>query len=121
MRYEAPWTLVTRKSKTPLQPPPSSTTTKNKHEALTTVDTQEQGLQEETTPAAHSRHREKKRRVLAVGDPRLRGTEAPTCRPDREAREGCCFLGAEVRDVAEKVPQPVKSTDYCALRCYSFT
>jgi len=53
---EAPWTLVTHKSKTPLQPPPSSITTKSRYEDLTAIDTQEQCLQEETTPAAHSGH-----------------------------------------------------------------
>ena len=34
---EAPWTLVTGKSRILLQPPPSSTTTNNKYEALTVV------------------------------------------------------------------------------------
>jgi len=38
---EAPWTLVTHKSRTPLQPPASSITTKNKCEALITIDIQE--------------------------------------------------------------------------------
>ena len=57
---EAPWTLVTRKSRTPLEPLPSSITTKTKYETLTTIDTQEQGLQEETTPAAHSGYCKKK-------------------------------------------------------------
>jgi len=50
---EAPWTWMTCKSRTPLQPPPSSITTKNKSEALTTIDTKDKCLQEETTPAAH--------------------------------------------------------------------
>jgi len=79
---EAPWTLVTRESRTPLQPPHSSIPTTNKYEALTTlttVDTQEQGLQEETKPAAHSGYHKKKRGVLVVGDSLLRGTEAPIC------------------------------------------
>jgi len=49
---EAPWTLVTRKSRTALQPPSSSITTKTKYEALTTIDPQEQNLQEKSTPAA---------------------------------------------------------------------
>jgi len=44
MENEAPWTMVTHKSRTPLQPPPSSITTKNKYEALTATDAQEQGL-----------------------------------------------------------------------------
>jgi len=112
---EAPWTLVTHKSRTPLQRPPSSIATNNKYEALTTVDTQEQGLQEETTPAAHSGYCTKRPRVLVVGDSLLRGTEVPICQPDREAREVCCLLGAKVRDVAERRPQLVKSTDYYPL------
>ena len=50
-----------------------------------------------------------------MGDSLLRGTEAPICRPDRESREVCCLLGAKVRDVAKRVPQFVKSTDYYLL------
>jgi len=53
---EAPWTMLTLKSRTP----PSSITTKTKYEALTTIDTQEQGMQVEATPAAHSGYRKKK-------------------------------------------------------------
>jgi len=75
---EAPWILVTRKSRTLLQPP-SSITTKNNYEALITIDTQKQGLQEETTPAAQSGYRKKKWRILVVGDSLLRGTKAPIC------------------------------------------
>jgi len=51
---EAHWTLVICKSRTPLQPPPSSITTKNKYESLTTIDIEEQDLQEKSMPAAHS-------------------------------------------------------------------
>jgi len=114
---EAPWTLMTRRSRTPVQPPPSSRTTTNKYEALTiltTIDTQKQDLREKSMPAAHGRYRKKKRRVLTVGDSLLRGTEAPICRPDREAHEVCCPPGAKVQDGAKRVPQLVKSTD-----CYS--
>jgi len=57
---EAPWTLVTHKSRTPLQPPLSSITTENRHQALTAINTQEQCLPEETIPAAHSGYRKKK-------------------------------------------------------------
>jgi len=45
----------------------------------------------------------------------LRGTEAPICRLDREARDVCCLLGAKVQDVAKRVPQLVKSTDHYPL------
>jgi len=58
---EEPWTLLTCRSRTPLQPPPSRRTIENKFEALITIDTQEQCLQEETTPAAHSGYCKKKR------------------------------------------------------------
>ena len=109
---EAPWTLVTRKSRAPLQPPPSGITTKNKYEALITIDTREQGLQEETTPAAHSGYYKMKQWVLIVGDSLLKGTEAPICQPDREAPEVCYLPGAKVQDVTKRVPQLVKSTDY---------
>ncbi|GAB0210389.1 hypothetical protein GRJ2_003504700 [Grus japonensis] len=112
---EAPWTLVTHKSRALLQSSPSSFTTKNRYEALTAIDTHEQGVQGETVPAAHSGYRKKKRRVLIVGDSLLRGTEAPICRPDRESREVYCLLGAKIQDVAKRVPQLVKSTDYYPL------
>ena len=65
---EAPWTLVTHKSRTLLQSPLSSITTKNRYEDLTAVDTHEQGLQGETVAAAQSGYRKKKRLVLVVGD-----------------------------------------------------
>jgi len=57
---EAPWTLVTHKSVTLLQPAPSSITTEKRYEALTDIDTHNQGLQKETIPAAHSRDHKKK-------------------------------------------------------------
>ena len=50
-----------------------------------------------------------------MGDSLLRGTEVPICWPDRESREVCCLPGAKVQDVAERVPQLVKSTDYYPL------
>ena len=112
---EAPWTLVSHRSRAPLQSSPSSFTTKTRYEASTAVDTHEQDAQGETLPTAHSGYRKEKRRVLVAGDCWLRGTEAPTCRPDRESREVCCLLGARIQDVAERVPQLVKSTADCPL------
>ena len=53
--------------------------------------------------------------MLSKGDSLLRGTAAPICQPDREACEVCCLPGAKVRDVTERVPQLVKSTDYYPL------
>jgi len=50
-----------------------------------------------------------------MSDSLLRGTEAPICRPNTEARKVCCLPGAKVRDVTERVPQLVKSTDYYPL------
>jgi len=50
-----------------------------------------------------------------MDDSLLRGIEAPICRPDREACKVCCLPGAKVRDVAKRVPQLVKSTDYYLL------
>ena len=35
----------------------------------------------------------RKRRVIVIGDSRLRGTEGPICRPDPSHREFCCLLG----------------------------
>jgi len=81
---EAPWTLVTHKSRTLLHPPPSSTTTKHRYEDLTATDTHEHGLQGETIAAARSGYRKKKQRALVVGDSLLRGSEVSICRPDRQ-------------------------------------
>ena len=50
-----------------------------------------------------------------VGDSLLKGTEAPICRPDRESREVCCLPGAKVRDIAKRVPQLIRKTDYYPL------
>lgn len=41
--------------------------------------------------------------------------EVLVCQPDRESQEVGCLLGTKVRDVAERVPQPVKHTDYYPL------
>jgi len=57
----------------------------------------------------------KKRRVVVVGDSLLRGTEGPICRPDPSHREVCCLLGAQVRDVARKLPGLVWPSDYYPL------
>ena len=53
--------------------------------------------------------------MIAVGDSLLRGTEAPICRPDALSREVCCFPGARIRDVTERLPSLVQSTDYYPL------
>lgn len=51
---KAPWALVTHKSRTLLQSSPSNLSTKNRYEALTPRGIREQGLYEETVPAAQS-------------------------------------------------------------------
>ncbi|XP_067418891.1 uncharacterized protein [Emydura macquarii macquarii] len=53
----------------------------------------------------------RKRRVMVVGDSLLRGTESSICRPDRETREVCCLPGARIRDVTERLPKLIKSSD----------
>ncbi|CAM9913947.1 unnamed protein product, partial [Bubo scandiacus] len=57
---EAPWTLMTYKSRTLLQSPPSSITTKTRYEALTAADTHKQGLQGGTVPATHNGYHKRK-------------------------------------------------------------
>ncbi|XP_059579167.1 uncharacterized protein LOC132248816 [Alligator mississippiensis] len=51
-----------------------------------------------------------KRKVFIVGDSLLRGTEGPICFP--LAREVCCFPGARIRDIAERIPKLLKPTDH---------
>jgi len=54
----------------------------------------------------------KKRRVIAIGNSLLKGTEGPVCRPDPSHREVCCLPGAWVRGVARKLPGLVLPSDY---------
>ena len=57
----------------------------------------------------------KKRRVIAVGDSALKGTEAPICQPDLVSREVCCLQGARIRGVAEGLPGLVSPNGYYLL------
>ena len=57
----------------------------------------------------------KKRRVIVVGDSQLRGTEGLICRADSPLREVCCLLGAQVKDIARKLPRLVRPSDYYPL------
>ena len=78
-----------------------------------------EGLQEETTPAAHSGYRKNKRWVLVVGHCLLRGSEAPICRPDREACKACCLPGAKAQGWLRGCHNLYRAqTTIC---CYSFT
>lgn len=61
---------------------------------------------------AHSGYYNKKQRLLLEGNSLLHGTERLICHPDRQSCEVCCLLWAKVRDVAERVPQLVRSTDF---------
>jgi len=49
--------------------------------------------------------------VLVAGVSLLRDTKLPFCQPDRESQEVRCLSGAKVQDVAETVPQLIKSTN----------
>jgi len=57
----------------------------------------------------------RKRRVIVIGDSLLRGTEGPICRLDPSHREVCCLPGARVRDVAKKLSDLVRPSDYYTL------
>jgi len=57
----------------------------------------------------------KKRRVIVVGDSQLRGTEGPIYQADPPLREVCCLLGAQVKDIARKLPRLVRPSDYYPL------
>ena len=50
-----------------------------------------------------------------MGDSLLGGTEGPTCGQDPSHREVCCVPGAKVRDVTERLPGLIQSSDYCPL------
>ena len=110
-----PWSLVTHGNRISLHSPSSCVPTSNRYEALAVDKTNEQESQGETTPAAHTKSHKRKQRVLVVGDSLLRGTEAPICRPDIQSREACCLPGTKIRDITERLPQLVKSTDYYPL------
>ena len=68
-----------------------------------------------STPCLKTASTKKDRRVIVVGDSLLRGTEGPICRPDPTRREVCCLPGARVRDVARKLPNLVRPSDYYPL------
>lgn len=55
------------------------------------------------------------RRVIAVGDFLLRGTDEPIYWSDPTCREVCCFPGACVRDIAKKLPGLLRPSDYYPL------
>lgn len=101
-----------------LRSPPSSFTRKNKYVALVTIDgldSQGQVLHEETILAACSGYHKKKRHVLVVGDPLLKGIETSLFQPDRESQDVCCLPRARIWDITVRVPQLVKITDYYPL------
>ena len=45
----------------------------------------------------------RKWQVIAVGSSLLQGIEALTCQPDLLSKEFCCFLGAWIQDVVERL------------------
>jgi len=57
----------------------------------------------------------RKRQVIVVGDSQLRETEGPICRADPPLREVCCLPGAQVKDIARKLPRLVRPSDYYPL------
>ena len=67
------------------------------------------------TPRLKTASTKKERRVIVVGDSVLRGTEGPICRPDPNCREVCCLPGARVRDIARKLPNLVRPSNYYPL------
>jgi len=53
----------------------------------------------------------KKRRVIVIGNSLLKGTEGPIRLPDPSHREVCYLSGAQVRNVARKLPGLVQPAD----------
>ena len=109
----------------PLPAPPSQVPLRNRFEAL---EIERPATEEEiesvprrmprtrrSTPRIRTASTKKDRRVIVVGDSILRGTEGPICRPDPTRREVCCLPGARVRDVARKLPNLVRPSDYYPL------
>ncbi|GAB0181413.1 hypothetical protein GRJ2_000606600 [Grus japonensis] len=70
---------------------------------------------ERPTPCIVTTSMRKKRRVIVVGDSRLRGTEGPMCQTDHLLREVCCLPGTWVKDITRKFPSLVQPSDYCPL------
>ena len=52
----------------------------------------------------------KKKRRLVVGDSLLCGIKAQLCREDPWTHQVCCLLGAQIRDVTERLPKLIKPT-----------
>ncbi|XP_053823847.1 uncharacterized protein LOC128801764 isoform X1 [Vidua chalybeata] len=113
-------------NKNPSCPPsPSQLPLQNRYEALD-LDSQTDDLEENYLPSEPPNYDsskksittsnvKKKRRVIVVGDSLLRGTEGPVCRPDPSHREVCCLSGAQVRNITERLPRLIRSSDYYPL------
>jgi len=73
--------------------------------------------QRSETPPSHitTSSTRRKRRVIAVGDSQLRGTEGPICQADPPLRQVCCLPGARVKDIARKLPRLLQPSDYYPL------
>ena len=109
----------------PLPPPPCQVPLHNRFEAL---ELQRPVGEDEVeslprrmprvrkpTPRLKTASTKKDRRVILVGVSLLRGKEGPVCQPDPTRREVCCLPGARVRDVARKLPNLVRPSDYYPL------
>jgi len=68
--------------------------------------------QKDPPPHISTTSKRKKRWLIVVGDPFLRGTEGPVCWADPPHREVCCLPGAWVRDITRKPPSLVRPSHY---------
>lgn len=57
----------------------------------------------------------KHQQVVVTGGSLLKGTEAPTCRPDLLYREICCLPWARIRGVTCNLTNSVEPLDYYSL------
>ena len=60
-----------------------------------------------STPCLQTASAKTDRRVLAVGDSLLMGTEGPVCRPDLTHRQVCCLPGAQVKGTENSQTWPI--------------
>ncbi|XP_068784552.1 uncharacterized protein [Struthio camelus] len=114
---EEGWKLATSRRRRKALAPPQDLPLKNKFSTLQAEEELGMASREATglTDPVLCGNTWKKRRVIVVGDSLLQRTEAPIYRPDLLSREVCCLPGARIRDVMERLPRLVHTSDYYPL------
>ncbi|KFV65520.1 hypothetical protein N307_00492, partial [Dryobates pubescens] len=108
----------------PRPSPPPPLPLHNKYEALQaegtvmTISGEEPKAKpkaKQSPPAIINSSTKKRRRLTVAGDSLLGHTEGPIYRPNPSHREVCSLPGAQVRDIARRIPKLIHPSDYYPL------